>query len=460
MNRCSLLIAGLMLFAAATGRGQEPGPRESAAAGESLEDWEYFQTLQLPELGSAKYVDFLVTPSVFDKARDDLADLRLYDGHNREVPFSLRIRRDEKRQEALPAREFNQTTNPDGSAELSLDLGELGVEHNEIEISPTGENFRRRVQVEGSDNGKDWRVLVGGEQRFVIDFQADGQRLSVRRFRYPLSRFRYLKVRLYPDGGLKNDRPGIAGVTVFHSVNIPGEYLTQEALLGMREPVPAQGGPGSAWVITIPGGRAPIEELLFEVEDADFRRPYQLETSDVLEGDDWTWVTQGEWRRRADQPRRPMTIRLPQMGPALPRRLRLTVTDFRNPPLDLRQVEFRAPVRQVVFARPPAGAEPLRLYFGNPRAILPNYDFAANLPVDLSPAPVRASLVPPPQPNPDWRPEPKPWTERWPGLVYVVLAGASLVLLSLLGLLAREAIHRHDQAEQPADAGVGAASGE
>jgi hypothetical protein len=45
------------------------------------------------------------------------------------------------------------------------------------------------------------------------------------------------------------------------------------------------------------------------------------------------------------------------------------------------------------------------------------------------------------QPNPDYVPEPKPLTERWPWLVYVVLATASVVLLVLLVLLGRKALN-------------------
>ena len=52
--------------------------------------------------------------------------------------------------------------------------------------------------------------------------------------------------------------------------------------------------------------------------------------------------------------------------------------------------------------------------------------------------------------NPIYQPVPKPWTERWPWLVYVVLSVASLILLGILGVLARAAIARHDAAEQPA----------
>src|SRR5207253_1166471 len=102
---------GLLCLLGMKANAQEPGaaagvPRESS---ESLTSWEWFQELQLPEAKQARYFDFLVTPSVFDKCREDLGDLRLYDSRERVIPYALRVLRAENKQEALAARQFNQT---------------------------------------------------------------------------------------------------------------------------------------------------------------------------------------------------------------------------------------------------------------------------------------------------------------------------------------------------------------
>jgi hypothetical protein len=98
-------------------------------------------------------------------------------------------------------------------------------------------------------------------------------------------------------------------------------------------------------------------------------------------------------------------------------------------------------------------AAPLQLYFGNPAADTADYDFARLLPATLAPPPVRVpSESAGVQDNPIYRPTPKPWTERWPWLVYVVLGIASLVLLGILTLLGRQAIARHDAVSTAAHA--------
>src|SRR5262249_5862218 len=236
----------------------------------------------------------------------------------------------------------------------------------------------------------------------------------------------------------------------YRSTQIAGEYVTRQATLGNREPVKAVGGPGSAWYIDF-GGReaAPCEQLSFDIFDDDFVRTYQLERAD--EDGAHEVIARGEWGRRAGVAAKQREIRFAEVTTG---RLRLIVTDYRNSPLSITAVRYTAPARQLVFANTIDLTAPLRLYFGNPKAEPPRYDFAANLPAKVEPAPVRATLDPPVE-NPEYRPEPKPWTEKWPWLGYGVLGTASIVLLGILAALARVAIARHDAAQHSERQSVG-----
>jgi hypothetical protein len=136
-------------------------------------------------------------------------------------------------------------------------------------------------------------------------------------------------------------------------------------------------------------------------------------------------------------------------------RLKLFVTDHRNPPLTIRGVKFGAPARQVVFARRPNDASELRLYFGNPLAEMPNYDFARNLPAKLTPPPTRVSIGEAIR-NPNFVPPPQPFTERFPWLIYAVLGSVTLILAAVIASLSRTAIAIHDAtaANEPATSSV------
>jgi hypothetical protein len=435
-----LLALVLLALNSAVARAQDAAP----PALEPRTRWQWYEDVRLPDWDRPpRWLDFVVPPSVFDNARQDLNDLRLYDAQDREVPYALRIRRAQDIQQPLEAREYNRTTLPDRIAELSLDLGATPGEHNQIVVVTNGSDFRRRLRVDAGDDGQTWQVLL--DKVYLVHFRVDGRLIEVRRFAYPASRFRYLRVRVYPDTSLEADAPAITSVVVSRAVQVPGEEVILPASLGIREPVPADGGPGSAWVIDL-GARVPCERLLFDVNDDEFVRSFRLEMIDTeeagpsLTGPRWQYIQNGEWRRRAGEEHRPMEIRFNEVQA---RQLRLVVTDFRNPSLNLAGVRYAAPARQVVFSAAELAA-PLKLYFGNPKAESPHYDFAANLPERLDPAPLRGTLGELAA-NPEYSPVPPPWTERWPWLVYVVLGVASLVLLVILIALGREALRRHDQ---------------
>ncbi len=123
-------------------------------------------------------------------------------------------------------------------------------------------------------------------------------------------------------------------------------------------------------------------------------------------------------------------------------RLRLLVSDYRNVPLTIRSAKVSAAARQLVIPQPES-QEPLSLYFGNPLAEPANYDFARNLPERLASDPVTATIGAVTQ-NPDFIPPPLPLTERLPWLVYVVLGSVSLVLLMIIGNLAKTAVSLHE----------------
>ena len=89
----------------------------------SAASWPYFAELTTPGSMPGAY-DLLVPAQVLDKARGDLADLRLFDSMGREIPYALRIRKDIDRQREIPVRLFNQASLGPAASEVSMDLGE------------------------------------------------------------------------------------------------------------------------------------------------------------------------------------------------------------------------------------------------------------------------------------------------------------------------------------------------
>jgi hypothetical protein len=393
--------------------------------------WPFFAEVT-PRPGVAGIYDLAIPLDIMDKAREDLADLRLYSAQGREIPYGLRIRKEVDEKREVGARVFNQARIGATTSEMSVDLGENAGEHNEVEIETSGSNFRRRVEVEGSDSAKEWRSLRAGD--VIFSFEAQNKVVESNRVSYPASRYRYLRVRVLADELSDKQPPAITGVKVMMAIREKGEMTTWAVRVPGYQLLRNQGSPASAWTIDL-GDRVPCDRLTLEIEDESFSRPFQVEAVDDLQN--IGFVTSGELTRRIGEARRPLLVAFEKEVYA--RKLRLLITDYSNQTLSIESVKAGAPERQIVFELKEPSAQPLRLYFGNPKSTAPHYDFEKDLQARLSTPPIRCEVSNVSE-NPGYKPEPLPLTERIPWLIYVVLAASSLALAVVLISLARSTL--------------------
>jgi hypothetical protein len=397
---------------------------------EPLSAWLYFKEIQMPRASRADsgsgLLDLVLDRETLDGARAGQSDLRLYDSAGRETPYTLRVRRDLATSNAFPAREFNRGADG-GATQVSLDLGEQVQQHNQVDVETAGNNFRRLVDVQGSPDGAQWSTLASGS--IIFRFAAGGRSAEQQAVDYPVSRYRYLRIRVTRDPQVDRAAPELLGERVRRSVQMKGEMVSFAGNLEGRDPDRVNGRPASIWRVDL-GGRIPIQRVLIIAADSVFSRPFQLEAVDNPAAP--VLLASGELTREDTGSQ--LAI---EFAEQFARRLRLTVTDDRNAPLSIAAITAQSAARQVVFDSAAAGSGPLRLYYGNPKAMAPRYDLAARLPAELGRGLSRLTLGPQ-RDNPIYRPEPKPFSERSPWLVYVVLAAASVVLAAILVNLARE----------------------
>lgn len=400
----------------------------SVFAQASLSSWPFFAEVNANTVAPGIY-DLVVPLEVMDKARTDLADLRLYDGRNRETPYALRIRREVDEKREIGGQVFNRSIVGSSTSEVSVDLGENPGDHNEVEIQTTGANFRRRVEIEGSDSSKDWRTL---ETRGVLlSFEAQNKSVESSRVNYPTSRYRYLRVRVFRDELTDTDAPEITGVKVMMAVHTKGELNTWGVYVPPYQLLRNQGAHASLWTIDL-GARVPCDRLTLQIEDASFSRQFQIESVD--DAQNARLIATGELNRHIGEEAKPLVITFDQEEYA--RKLRLLVTDYSNPTLSITAIQASAPARKLFFELKEAPTQPLRLFFGNPKVTAPHYDFEKELPSKLSAEPTH-SMVGSVVTNPEFVPEPLPLTERVPWLIYIVLTASSVALALILISLAR-----------------------
>lgn len=447
LYRPASLLATVLLFFTATyiadtAVSQESSNAAPSAAGsttELQERWQYYRPLIMPEKTESGLIDFILPPEVFSHSNLDHGDLRIYDNNERTIPYALRIRQPKSRHERFVAEEFNRALGIEDSAELTLDLKSSDIEHNEVEIKTLGANFRRKVELEGSDDNQNWNELAS---TFLISFRRDRGNMVGNAVSYPPSRYRYLRIRVYPDPVIDKKPVTIRSASVTRKIDVPGELSARVVSLGERIPTRVHNQPGSSWNIDLGAQQMPCIRLEIEVHDAEFVRDFYVEyetTRDRFVR--MNVVNSDPWQRRAGEPKKPMVVEF--VSEIRASRLRLMVVDFRNPPLNLKSVKSISAARQVIIAKPEDSDMGYRLFYGNPNASAPNYDFARNLPAKIKPAPTRATLAIYKE-NPDYTPAPKPFSERLPWLVYVVLGGLGLILAGIIASVARKAIALHD----------------
>ncbi|HMG32345.1 MAG TPA: DUF3999 family protein [Blastocatellia bacterium] len=399
-------------------------------ADDAMSSWQSYAGVSRPTARPEGLCRLTLSPQVLEQARTDLADLRLVDGAGREVPYALRIRREFDTSSRIQTKELNRGQAAGGISELTVDLGENPEAHNQAVIETAGRNFRRTVELDGSDDARAWRVLQTGA--LLFSFESDNKTAESNKVGYPTSRYRYLRARVSGDSLVDKSAPAINSISVMMSHRETGENVTQNLSIPYAQPTRTEGGPGSSLLLDL-GNRVPCDRLSLDITDQAFSRPFSLEIADDPQNP--ILVISGDLRRRAGDERKPIVVVFDEVSA---RKLRLTITDFANPALGINSISASAPARQLFFETSSAVASPLSLYVGNPNAEAPRYDFETRLSWPLAAEPPKCEMDEMIS-NPTFRPEPKPLTERVPWLIYVVLGVSSLALASILVSLVRSA---------------------
>ena len=422
----------LALVLLAAGVAPPVAAAESSAQRENLAKWPTRFALAPAEAKPGSLVGVTLSPEVFGKSTPGQGDLRLADAGGDAIPYALRVRTPRDVPEVRTGKPINAVTRPDGTLECSIDLGENPGEHNEVFIPLPGRSYHRSVRVEGGDNNKTWNVLL--KDALLINLSSGRQVIDQRRFSYPPSRYRYLRVQVGKDTVPEPKAAKLESFQVLRNVRLPGVTDAYDGQVTRSDPGRFQNAYATATLIDLGAERVPVSGLLIDVNEREFARPYFLEAENEA---GWYMVMQGELRPNLTGG--PIAVRFPET-PA--RRLRLQVIDASNTPLTIRAARFEVVRREVLFRLPAEMKTPLYLYAGNPQAQPPAYDFATQL---LPEAKAEATAsVSAGEANPAYVPPPVPWSEEHPRLIDGVLGFAGVVLAAILAALARAAIRRRE----------------
>ncbi len=345
--------------------------------------------------------------AVYDGAAFSLADLRVIRDGN-EVPYLLTVAGAQRQFGLAPVRIVNKESRA-GVLFVTLELN-TSDPHNQLQLAVTREDFRSQLTIEASDDGRQWSTVR--RSAYIFRYRADdGQIVEHTTLRYPDSRRRYVRLAIagWPDperftgASVLFDRASQASrseIWSFANRTAPAITITRSTCLVLNT-----------------GTRAPRDRAELTMADTGpFHRGVTIDEGS--DGKVWSHHGSGAiYRIRGEES---LSLDFPETR--LPFQ-RVCIYQGDDKPVTPTGIRLLGIDRAVTFRSEAAGT--YWLYYGKASAEAPSYDIARTAGDEFATA--KAGSLSAREPNPAYKPPPAPvlpWTERFPGLLYAVLAVA------------------------------------
>lgn len=309
----------------------------------------------------------------YERARPDLGDLRVVDDTGTAIPYLIdRVGPEPEpvfREPLVRDRTFVRGR----SASVTLDLREP-VLKSELVLSLPGDNFRRRVKVEGrTKHEREWATITDDAYVFAVPAPAAARYETVQ---LPQNNQQFLKITVFngPD-----DPPRLEILDAWirpQERRKPREYPFAPRLTRAEDPV----GRETQLVLDLGARYQPFRAVVLDVADAGFfrgatveqrREPAAAGASEGAVPISWApLLGQASLYRFPDGGRTRECLRLEAAGRARVLRVRIRNRDDR--PLEIRGVTVMVPQERLVFEA--VAPHRYRLTYGDPRLEAPVYD--------------------------------------------------------------------------------------
>jgi hypothetical protein len=318
------------------------------------------------------------------------------------------------------------------AGETSFDAAMPEGSYRDIQLQVTGQDFIGTVTVTGSQTQTDSsQTKLGAYTIFDLSHQKLGRSTVLH---LPASDFRYLHFQIA--GPLSPE--SVTGLSIEKVAATEPEYEMVAESSRVTEK-----GHSSVIEFTVPA-HVPVDRLAFSPgpEPASFSRdvtitvtsmepPSAPDTSEpqraVTGYGDLLRVHRVENGHRIDEEH--LALDAPRAAGGTPARWTVSIDNGDDPPLLLGSVRLQMLQRTLCFEA--AGTGQYTLFYGDSALAAPRYDYATLFTPQADPAPATAG---PEQRNPEYRdrPDQRPLTERYPGLLW----GALVVVIALLAAIA------------------------
>jgi hypothetical protein len=377
----------------------------------------YFTNLREVSIVAADRQNYIVVDEdVWNHARTDLGDLRLYD-NGTQLPYMFIEQRGGTSSEQQPAKILNLGA-VNGHTEFDVDVGEI-AEYDRIRLALDAKDFVVTASVEGRSRlGQGPATTLAPSTLYDFSRENLGSNSVLK---LPTSSFRYLHVRL--SQGIRPQQ--VKNATIYNLEEKKAAWTTIGACRLSNEKH------ATKFDCDIPA-RMPLDRILLQVVagQVNFRRAVIVADAPDRQ------VATGEINRIKVN-RGGTTVISENLTVSAPGvhsdRITVTVDNGDDPPLRFDGVQPQSLEHRLYFE--PQGKTSLKLYYGDEKLAPPIYDYAKFFKAD--PAAVQARLALRSH-NPAYtgRPDDRPWSERhqvirWMAMLLVVAVLALLAIRSL-----------------------------
>jgi hypothetical protein len=408
----------------------------------NLAQWKYQSDVTI-ESGPQEYCVLTLTPEVYNAAGNNLADIRFISPNGEQISYVIAKEQDITNRENYNPAIINHSTDSAGNAVITLDFGGQTIK-NTIDVKTSGNNFRRAVKVEGSNDNVQFFTVVNKAYLFAVD---NNRQHRFDRIDLPSNDYRYLRITVSPMAG-EEEQLTINAATAFRVDRKIAQRQSVEML--QTEHREDEKTSSSIYVYDLHYCNLPIMEIEMDIEDASFHRYVVIEGRDaatrkiIINGEDnrqrfseveadWNMVTCGTIYRYTDSAgQRHERLAVPVPADAAYRYLKIVIRNYDDKAIMIKSALAKMIPHKVVFPAPAAGT--VKLYVGCESAASPIYDLARRLtnPLQVSAKTAAISTL---GDNPLFGKPGKgkiPWTEQHKILLPAILAVVVLVLASFI----------------------------
>jgi hypothetical protein len=351
--------------------------------------WRYKADVIIEDVNS-KYYTLPLTPQVYNIARLDLGDIRLIDDtKGKQVPYLLFKPQDITEKQTYKPEVLNRSTHKDKSAMVTLDFGKQTMK-NSIEVITSGNDFRRAVKIEGSNDNIEFFTLVERAYTFAVSNNKRFERIDL-----PANDYRYLKIRVWPMEGEK-ESPSIEDVRTYKIERKPAKRQPINVDMVLTGHSEDEKNNLSVYTYDLGYRNLQIDEISLNVTDDAFYRYVTVEGRDNakrkvrIDSEDgrqrfkevevpWMGIVSDTiYRYITDDGKKHEKLVLDMLsGRRLNRYLRITIKNYDDKPIIVTQTVARMIPHNLIFSIEDNNLP--TFYVGSESAVSPRYDLQHRL---------------------------------------------------------------------------------